>query len=181
MWRHRFLTFPCQHPCCEQMSYFHFEMVFFAPMHVPDAVLGRSLMIGWRKNSWNPERVPTEVTCVCVCLRVCLSVTRLQSTSFYLFYLVVVFYVFFCVCVFFCNMRSFWIWNLILITFNSLAVSRHINEHIDHWGYPRQIHKKTSPMPSCSGPIPAQKSRGNSVLGVVFSPHDAQNGFSLFP
>ena len=29
--------------------------------------------------------------------------------------------------------------------------------------------KKTSTTPSCSGPIPAQKSRGNSVLGVVFS------------
>ena len=28
---------------------------------------------------------------------------------------------------------------------------------------------KTSTTPSCSGPIPAQKSRGNSVLGVVFS------------
>ena len=28
---------------------------------------------------------------------------------------------------------------------------------------------KTSTTPSCSGPIPAQKSRGNSVIGVVFS------------
>ena len=28
---------------------------------------------------------------------------------------------------------------------------------------------KTSTTPSCSGPIPAQKSRGNSVLGVIFS------------
>ena len=28
---------------------------------------------------------------------------------------------------------------------------------------------QTSITPSCSGPIPAQKSRGNSVLGVVFS------------
>ena len=28
---------------------------------------------------------------------------------------------------------------------------------------------KTSTTPSCSVPIPAQKSRGNSVLGVVFS------------
>ena len=28
---------------------------------------------------------------------------------------------------------------------------------------------ETSTMPSCSGPIPAQQSRGNSVLGVVFS------------
>ena len=29
-------------------------------------VLGRSLMIGWRKNSWNPERVPTVVSFVSV-------------------------------------------------------------------------------------------------------------------
>ena len=28
---------------------------------------------------------------------------------------------------------------------------------------------KTSTTPSCSGPIPAQKLRGNSVLGVIFS------------
>ena len=28
---------------------------------------------------------------------------------------------------------------------------------------------QTSTMLSCSGPIPAQKSRGNSVLGVIFS------------
>ena len=34
----------------------------------------RSLMIGWRKNSWNPERVPTIVTFVCVCLSVCMYV-----------------------------------------------------------------------------------------------------------
>ena len=27
----------------------------------------KSLMIGWRKNSWNPERVPTIVTFVSVC------------------------------------------------------------------------------------------------------------------
>ena len=39
---------------------------------------------------------------------------------------------------------------------------------------------KTSITPSCRGPIPAQKSRGNSVLGVVFFQHDAKNGFSLF-
>ena len=35
--------------------------------------MGRSLMIGWRKKSWNPERVPTVVTltvCVCVCVSV---------------------------------------------------------------------------------------------------------------
>ena len=29
--------------------------------------------------------------------------------------------------------------------------------------------EETSTTPSCGGPIPAQKSRGNSVLGVVFS------------
>ena len=31
-------------------------------------------MIGWRKKSWNPERVPSVVTFVCVCLSVCLCV-----------------------------------------------------------------------------------------------------------
>ena len=34
--------------------------------------LGRSLMIGWRKKTWNPERLPSVVTlsvCVCVCAR----------------------------------------------------------------------------------------------------------------
>ena len=30
-----------------------------------EELLGRSLMIGWRKNSWNPERVPSVVT-LCV-------------------------------------------------------------------------------------------------------------------
>ena len=39
-------------------------------------LLGWSLVIGWRKNSWNPERVPTVVTFVCVCLSVCVSVCR---------------------------------------------------------------------------------------------------------
>ena len=34
-------------------------------------------------------------------------------------------------------------------------------------GYLKKL--KTSTTPSCSGPIPAKKSRGNSVLGVVFS------------
>ena len=43
-------------------------------------ILGRSLMIGWRKNSWNPERVPSVVTFVCVCLCVCLSVCA-QATG----------------------------------------------------------------------------------------------------
>ena len=33
-------------------------------------ILGRSLMIGWRKKSWNPERVPSVVT-LSVCLSVC--------------------------------------------------------------------------------------------------------------
>ena len=39
-------------------------------------LLGRSLMICCRKNSWNPERVPSVhvVTFVCVCLSVCPSV-----------------------------------------------------------------------------------------------------------
>ena len=44
-------------------------------------LLGRSLMIGWRKKSWNPERVPSVVT-LCVCLCVCPSVNGLQVTPF---------------------------------------------------------------------------------------------------
>ena len=44
-------------------------------------LLGRSLMIGWRKKSWNPERVPSVVT-LSVCLCVCVSVRGLQVTSF---------------------------------------------------------------------------------------------------
>ena len=35
-------------------------------------LLGRALIIGWRKNSWNPERVPSVVTFLCVCVSVCL-------------------------------------------------------------------------------------------------------------
>ena len=41
-------------------------------------MLGRSLMIGWRKKSWNPERVPSVVTlslCLCACLCVCKQAT----------------------------------------------------------------------------------------------------------
>ena len=44
-------------------------------------VLGRSLMIGWRKKSWNHERVPSVVT-LCVCPCVCPSVNELQVTPF---------------------------------------------------------------------------------------------------
>ena len=33
-------------------------------------LLGRALIIGWRKNSWNPERVPSVVTFLCVCVSV---------------------------------------------------------------------------------------------------------------
>ena len=33
----------------------------------------------------------------------------------------------------------------------------------------REKKKETSTTPSCSGPIPAQKSLGNSVRGVLFS------------
>ena len=36
--------------------------------------MDRSLMIGWRKNSWNPERVSSVFTFVSVCLSVCLCV-----------------------------------------------------------------------------------------------------------
>ena len=46
-------------------------------------ILGRSLMTGWRKNSWNPERVPSVVTFVSVPLSVCISVcTRATGHSF---------------------------------------------------------------------------------------------------
>ena len=41
-------------------------------------LLNRSLMIGWRKNSWDPERVSSVFTFVYVCL----SVRGLQSTPF---------------------------------------------------------------------------------------------------
>ena len=34
--------------------------------------LNRSLMIGWRKNSWNPERVSSVFTFVSVCLSACM-------------------------------------------------------------------------------------------------------------
>ena len=40
-------------------------------------ILDQSLMISWRENSWNPE-------IYLVCLSVCLSVNKLQSTLFYL-------------------------------------------------------------------------------------------------
>ena len=39
-------------------------------------LLDRSLMIGWRKNSWNPERVSSVFTFVSVCLSVCLRATE---------------------------------------------------------------------------------------------------------
>ena len=41
-------------------------------------------MIGWRKNSWNPERVSSVFTFVSVCLCVCLSVcTRATEHTFW--------------------------------------------------------------------------------------------------
>ena len=51
-------------------------------------ILDRSLMIGWRKNSWNPERVSSVFTfvsvCLCVCLSVCVSVcTRATEHTFW--------------------------------------------------------------------------------------------------
>ena len=46
----------------------------FAFLHFLWRFLGRSLMIGWRKKSWNPERVPTVVT-LSVCPSVCPSTT----------------------------------------------------------------------------------------------------------
>ena len=41
--------------------------------------------------------------------------------------------------------------------------------------------EETSTTPSCSGPIPAQKSRGNSVLGAVFSHTMLKMDFLFFP
>ena len=43
-------------------------------------VLDRSLMIGWRKHYWNPERVSPVFTFVRVCMCVC--ITGLQNTPF---------------------------------------------------------------------------------------------------
>ena len=43
---------------------------------VNNRILGRSLMIGWRKKSWNPERVPSVFTFVSVCLCVCRRTTE---------------------------------------------------------------------------------------------------------
>ena len=48
---------------CNLVYYFYYVYYYL--------LLGRSLMIGWRKKSWNPERVPSVVT-LCVCLSVCL-------------------------------------------------------------------------------------------------------------
>ena len=46
-------------------------------------MLGPSLMIDWKKNSWNPERVSTVVTqSVCVCVYVCF-ISILIFTLFY--------------------------------------------------------------------------------------------------
>ena len=49
-------------------------------------LLDRSLMIGWRENSWNPERVSSVFTFVSVrlsvCVCVCFSVRELRSTVF---------------------------------------------------------------------------------------------------
>ena len=45
-------------------------------------LLDRSLIIGGRKKSWNPERVSSVFTFVSVCVSVRLSVRGLQSTPF---------------------------------------------------------------------------------------------------
>ena len=50
----------------DNSSWQHLSLVVFKDIRV----LGRSLMIGWRKNSWNPERVPSVVTFVSVCVSV---------------------------------------------------------------------------------------------------------------
>ena len=44
-------------------------------------LLDRSLMIGWRTNSWNPERVSSVFTFVSVCVSVC---TRATEHTFWL-------------------------------------------------------------------------------------------------
>ena len=48
--------------CSSEISY-PFLTAWSLSLHV----LGRSLMIGWRENSWNPERVPSVFTFVSVC------------------------------------------------------------------------------------------------------------------
>ena len=47
---------------------------------------------------------------------------------------------------------------------NCFLIEHHQNQY-----HKNQTYDITSTTPSCSGPIPAQKLRGNSVLGVVFS------------
>ena len=47
-----------------------FLLTLFSMWIIRPIFLDRSLMIGWRKNSWNPERVPSVVT-LSVCLSVC--------------------------------------------------------------------------------------------------------------
>ena len=47
--------------------FFHLKITF------SKILLGRSLMIGWRKKSWNPENVSSVFTFVSFCPSVCLS------------------------------------------------------------------------------------------------------------
>ena len=46
-----------------------YQPTLFYTIYHPQPLLGRSLLIAWRKNSWNPERVPSVVTFVSVCSR----------------------------------------------------------------------------------------------------------------
>ena len=48
-----------------------------------DTLLGRSLMIGWRKKSWNPERVPSVVT---LCVRVSVRVSVCERATSHTFW-----------------------------------------------------------------------------------------------
>ena len=57
--------------CCSVCVYRCVHMFVWRPVSISvsqSVLLGRSLMIGWRKKSWNTERVPTVVT---LCVRVC--------------------------------------------------------------------------------------------------------------
>ena len=54
--------------------------------HNKDWLLYQSLMIGWRKNYWKPERVSSVLTSVSVCLPVCLSVSVSPRATEHIFW-----------------------------------------------------------------------------------------------
>ena len=63
-----------------KLSWCNHSLCVYVCVSVSVCVLGRSLMIGWRKNSWNPERVSSVFTFVSVRLSVCLFL-RTQATD----------------------------------------------------------------------------------------------------